>query len=232
LNGFNCRIWDNSRILVLGPRQTGKSTAAAVRVLHEAMSHSDSTILLASASGRQSGQILEKTRQMARKLDVEIFSPPPKCDGFRLANGAQIISLPDSEETIRGFSAPRLIVVDEAAFASADVFKALEPMLSVSAGTIMLLTTPNGQTGYFYEQWHDDKAPWTRIMGTIADCPRIKPEAIQAMRKTMSKDDFAQEFECKFIAAGGQFISRETFRKCLRDDFDLFLPEYDKQQAE
>ena len=39
------------RILVLAPRQTGKSTAAAVRVIHEAVHKENASILLASASG-------------------------------------------------------------------------------------------------------------------------------------------------------------------------------------
>ena len=47
------------------------------------------------------------------------------------------------------------------------------------------------------------------------------------MRKTTAKDVFAQEFECEFVAAGGQIISLETLRKCYRTDFDLFDPEYD-----
>src|SRR5205085_4616170 len=80
-----------NRILILAPRQTGKSTAVAVRVLHEAMSHDDAVILLASASGRQSGQIMEKARKMAKSLSLEILPPPNKCDGFRLANGSEII---------------------------------------------------------------------------------------------------------------------------------------------
>ena len=220
----------NKRIMVLAPRQTGKSTAAAVRALHEAVHYDESTILLASASGRQSGQILQKTRQLARKLGLEFGPPPPKCDGFTLANGASVIALPDSEETIRGFSAPRLIIVDEAAFASEDVFKALEPMLTVSGGTIMLLSTPNGQTGYFYDQWHASNSPWARIFGTIEDCPRVDKQAIEDMKRTMAKADFQQEFECKFKAASGQFISIETIRKCLRNDFELFCPDFDAEE--
>ena len=95
----------SNRILILAPRQTGKSTAVAVRVLFEAMCHDHSVILLASASSRQSGQIMEKVRKMAKSLNLEILPPPPKCDGFSLANGAEIVALPDNEETIRGFSA-------------------------------------------------------------------------------------------------------------------------------
>ena len=213
------------RLLILGPRQTGKSTAAAIRALYEAIHHNNAVILLASASGRQSGQIMEKARAMARSLNHKILPPPNKCDGFRLANGAGIIALPDNDAKIRGFSAPRLIIVDEAAFASPEIFTALDPMLSVSGGTIMLLSTPNGQTGYFYEQWHAEKSPWVKIQSKLEDCPRINPETIERIRQTMSKEDFEQEFECKFVAAGGQFISRETFRKCLRNDFEPFFPE-------
>ena len=174
--------------MILAPRQTGKSTAVAVRVLHEAMSHDDAVILLASASGRQSGQIMEKARKMAKSLNLEILPPPNKCDGFRLANGSEIIALPDNEETIRGFSAPRLIVVDEAAFASEDVFKALEPMLTVSNGTFILLSTPNGQSGYFYEQWHAENGPWKKLQGSLERCPRVNQEAIENIRKTTAKD--------------------------------------------
>ena len=218
----------NTRILVLGPRQAGKSTAAAVRVLHEAVHKPNATILLASASGRQSGQILHKTRQMARFMDIELFTAPPQCEGFTLANGASVIALPDNEEKIRCFSAPSLIVVDEAAFASDTLFTALEPMLSVSNGTLMLLSTPNGQTGYFYEKWHQQNSPWTRILGTLEDCPRISEEAIKKLRESMSEETFQQEFDCQFVAAGGQYISLETFRKCLRDDFDLFAPDWER----
>jgi hypothetical protein len=44
----------------------------------------------------------------------------------------------------------------------------------------------------------------------------------------MPKADFEQEFECKFVASSGQFISVETFRKCLRDDFEPFCPGWDE----
>ena len=170
---------------------------------------------------------MEKARKMAQGLDLKILPPPPKCDGFTLTNGSQIVSLPDSEETIRGFSAPRMIVVDEAAFASESVFQALEPMLLVSNGTLIILSTPNGQTGYFYDQWHADPSPWTKVMGSLERCPRVSPEAIETIRKSVSKDIFEQEFECKFVPASGQVISLETLRKCYRDDFDLFDPDYD-----
>jgi hypothetical protein len=92
----------------------------------------------------------------------------------------------------------------------------------------MLLSTPNGQVGYFYEQWHLQDNHWTNIFGTLEDCPRVNTKAIEGMRKSMAKADFEQEFECKFVASSGQFISVETFRKCLRDDIPPFCPGWDE----
>ena len=75
----------------------------------------------------------------------------------------------------------------KSAFASDTAYKALEPMLTVSNGTLMLLSTPNGQLGYFYEQWHLPDSPWTKIFGTLDDCPRVNKDAIEGMRKSMAK---------------------------------------------
>jgi len=60
-------------------------------------------------------------------------------------NGARIIGLPGSEATIRGFSAVSLLLVDEAARVSDDLYKAIRPMLAVSAGELWLMSTPFGK---------------------------------------------------------------------------------------
>jgi hypothetical protein len=212
-------------VLMLGGRQTGKSTAAAVRVVHEAINNAESTILLAGPTGRQSGQIMVKSRQIAKRLGLSTAAPPPGCDGFKLPNGSNIVSLPDSEATIRGFSAPRLIIVDEAAYASGELIAALKPMLAVSNGRMMLLSTPNGQSGYFYDKWHEENGPFQKILCKASDCARISPETLESMRQTMTVDEFNQEFNCEFLAAPGQFIPRELYRRSVRDDIKPMFEE-------
>jgi hypothetical protein len=214
-----------TRLMVLAPRQVGKTAAAAVRAAWEAINSENSLILLASASGRQSGQILAKTRVILSELGEDLLPPPPQSTGFTLANGTSVLAVPDSPETIRGYSAPKLIIVDEAAFATKELFTALDPMMTVSGGTIMLLSTPNGQTGYFYDQWHAKEGPWRRIQTTLEACPRINKEAIEQIKKTMSKEEFQSEFECKFVPNGEGFISREVYRACLDPTVELFLPD-------
>lgn len=212
-------------ILVLGGRQTGKSTAAAIRVIHEALHNDNSTILLAGPTGRQSGHIMVKSRAIAKSLGLALGAPPPGCDGFRLPNGSEVISLPDNEATIRGFSAPRLIVVDEAAYTSDAVIKALKPMLSVSNGAIILLTTPNGQSGYFYDRWHDKSADTHRIFCPSSQCARIDENVLKSMSQSMSAAEFKREFECEFLAGAQQAIPRDLYRRNLRNDIKPMFEE-------
>jgi hypothetical protein len=49
-----------------------------------------------------------------------------------LANGARLVSLPGDPDTLRGYSAPKLIIKDEAALVSDAMQAALDPMLASS----------------------------------------------------------------------------------------------------
>ena len=144
------------RTLILGARQAGKSTATALKVLWEAIQNPGRQILLAAPSSRQSGQIGQKARAAAHRLYGKKVKSVP--EGFELPNGTQILSLPDSEETVRGFSNPYLIVVDEAAFVTDDIYRALLPTQATGTANVILLSTANGQSGFFFEQWVEESA--------------------------------------------------------------------------
>jgi phage FluMu gp28-like protein len=91
---------------------------------------------------------------------------------IELANGSRIVCLPGKEQTIRGFSGVNLLVVDEAARVSEDLYQAIRPMLAVSGGRIILLSTPYGEQGFFYETWRN-RENWHRAKVTAPECPRI-----------------------------------------------------------
>ncbi len=219
---------ESKDILVLGSRQTGKSTAAALRALYEALNDDGSTVLLAGPSGRQSGHIMTRSREFAQQLGLTLGAPPPGCDGYKLPNGSKIISLPDNNTTVRGFSAPRLIIIDEAAFASDELITALRPMLAVSDGRMMLLTTPNGQSGYFYEKWHEQNDEVHKILCRADQCTRIDAKTLAGFRASMTTAEYAQEFDCQFQAEGTEGIPRETFRKNISPDIKPMFEEYNE----
>ena len=61
--------------------------------------------------------------------------------------------LPGQEKTIRGFSGVTLIIEDEASRVDDTLYRAVRPMLAVSGGRLILMSTPYGQTGHFFEEW-------------------------------------------------------------------------------
>jgi hypothetical protein len=69
-------------------------------------------------------------------------------------------SLPGVEDTVRGFSAVSLMLIDEAAPVNDDLYKTVRPMLAVGDGDLWLMSTPNGQRGFFYNEWMDGGDRW------------------------------------------------------------------------
>jgi hypothetical protein len=96
---------------------------------------------------------------------------------MELANGSRIVSLPGDEQTIRGYSGVALLAIDEAARVPDDLYRAVRPMLAVSGGRLVCLSTPYGKRGWFFETWKGGSG-WQRARITADQCPRITPEVL------------------------------------------------------
>jgi hypothetical protein len=63
---------------------------------------------------------------------------------MHLPNGSRIEALPGSEKTVCAFSGTSVLILDEAAGVDDKLYYAARPMLAVSRGSLMMLTTPYG----------------------------------------------------------------------------------------
>ena len=135
---------------------------------------------------------------------------------------SRIVALPGHDpKTIRGFSSPRLIVVDEAAFVLDETYAALVPMLAASPeGRIALLSTPFLQQGFFYAAWHGF-GNWERYEVPSRDCPRISATWLEERRRE-DPLKFAREYECSWSAGADCLFSDELLNRITRDDYELF----------
>ncbi len=139
-----------------------------------------------------------------------------------LANGARVVSLPGDPDTLRGYSAPKLIIKDEAAYVSDAMQAALDPMLAVSKGRLIEMSSPNGKRGHFYENWQGGiDVERIKIIGR--ECPRIGAEILEKMRQKLGPMLFSQEFEGEFIDAESSAFSSEMIELALVDDFERFI---------
>ena len=192
-------------------RQWGKSTVVAAKALHHAVHNPDSLILVAAPSMRQSVEFLKKARQFVRKLGFPVKGDGENKASIVLPNQSRILGVPDNEDTVRCFSGPALLLVDEASRVSDGLYHSLRPMLATSNGALWLMSTPNGKQGFFYEAWTQDGA-WTRIQATAEQCPRIPKDFLDEERRTISSGLFRQEYCCEFVAAEGALFDEDLLR--------------------
>ena len=74
---------------------------------------------------------VRKTAGFLKRLEpVEELEEDNK-SSCTLANGARVVSLPGDPDTLRGYSAPKLIIKDDAAYVSDTMQAALDRMLAV-----------------------------------------------------------------------------------------------------
>jgi hypothetical protein len=215
----------SSRKLILNvTRQGGKSSIIAILSLHRALFFSGSLILLLSPSLRQSSLLFRKVVEFMSRLEDRPVLTERNRLSMQFASGSRIVSLPSTEGTVRGFSSVALIVVDEAAQVNDQLFKSISPMLAVSGGRLVLMSTPFGERGFFWETYATGGPTWERIEMKASDCPRISKEFLAEERASLGENWYAQEYECKFVSTINQVFSREMVMAAMSADVKpLFL---------
>jgi hypothetical protein len=191
------------RVLLNCSRQSGKSTAAAALALHTLLFRPGSLVLLAAPTLRQSDELYRKVLAAYAALDRPVAARSKTTTHLELTNGSRLVALPGNEATIRSFSRVALVLLDEAARVPDDVYGAVRPMLAVSAGRLVCLSTPFGCRGFFHREWLDHDAHWLRLRVPWQDCPRILPAFIEQERRSLGDAWVRQEYECSFESTSG-----------------------------
>jgi phage terminase large subunit len=157
--------------------------------------------------------------------------PPPLVKGFNenelrveLTNGSafQIIGTDDAHR-VRGTN-PIMCLFSEYALQSPVAWDYLSPILAENRGVAAFATTPQGRN-HAYKLWEDaTRDPeWFTSRRTVAETlrdaegedgqPVIGEKELEAERRRMPPELFAQEYECSFQAAmPGSYYARELLR--------------------
>ena len=212
-----------SRYILLNcSRGAGKSRVTSALALHTALFEPASLILLISRAQRQSKELLRYVKQGYRAVDKPIAATHSTDTMLELKNGSRILALPGKEETIRTFQGVRLLILDEAARIPDMLYSSVRPMVGVSRGRTVCLSTPFGQRGFFWRSWCDHTGPWTRFRITWKDCPRLTEDFIEQERRQFGDSWVSQEYECDFTACEGRVYPE--FDDCLITDWPEEIP--------
>lgn len=179
-------------------RQTGKSTVTAILALHAAIFKAPSTTVIISPSLSQSSESLKKVKALLSVMQDRPAISKDNESRLEFQNGSRIIALPGSTVTSRGFSAVDMLIIDEASRVIDEIYYSVRPLVAVSNGRIVILSTPYGKRGFFYQTWVDGGTGWDRIMIQATDCSRITAEFLDEERRALGQRYYSQEYECAF----------------------------------
>jgi Terminase large subunit, T4likevirus-type, N-terminal len=216
-----------ARVLLNCCRQSGKSTMAAILALHQALTDPGSLVLILAPAERQAKELFSKVSEAYRAFGHVVPAESYRKLGMELANGSRIEALPGSERTVRGFSGVDLLIVDEAARVDDALYYAVRPMLAVSGGRLMMLSTPYGKRGVFYEEWTGGEAG-ERYEVPASQCPRIPPAFLATERRSMPEWWYAQEYGCEFRETEDQLFTHEMIEGARDDALEEYRFEGDE----
>lgn len=209
------------RILLNCSRQVGKSTTTATLADHTAFYEPGSLILLLSPSLRQSQELFRKCLDVYRALDRPVPADAENALSLELETGSRIVSLPGKEGTIRGMSGVRLLIIDEASRVPDALYKSVRPMLAVSGGRLVLLSSPFGARGFFWEEWKG-RARWDYYEVPATECPRISPEFLEEERDRLGDWWFQQEYMCKFMDAQSAAFRSVDLERVINSEVEVW----------
>ena len=211
-------------------RQVGKTEVCAKDAGDFATSHSKATILMIAPTERQAGILFEKTLAYLFdnfKLQIKTGKDRPTKSKIELKNNTKIICIPcGSEGTgIRGYTIHRLYA-DEASRIPENVWSAVTPQLLTTGGDMILLSTPFGREGFFFNMWKSDNFSHfyanseevirnRKISDTWSELQRehaLKFLADEKLR--MTRMEYQQEYVGEFVEDLMQLFKDELIRKC------------------
>ena len=185
----------------------------------------NSNILIISPNYSLSQISFDLQRNLIKHFDLEVVKDNAKDKVIQLTNGSTIrMGSVNQVDSVVGRSYD-LIIFDEAALADGkEAFNvALRPTLDKENSKAIFISTPRGKNNWFaefFERGYSEKFPeWISIKATYRDNPTMSEVDIEEARNSMSKAEFAQEYEADFNTYEGQIwnFNRETCVGNLKD---------------
>lgn len=206
-------------------RQAGKSTLAAVLATHQVLYRPGSLVIVVSPTQRQSAELFRKALDVYAAAGRSVPAQAETRQYLELHNGSRLLSLPGAEGTVRGYSSPRLVLLDEASRVDDGLIESLLPMLIRSNGRLLALSTPAGRRGWWWTAWSEGGDSWSRLLITADDCPRLNTAALEAQRQALlSESKFRQEFYGEFLEVDDAVFRHEDVYGALDDTVEPLFP--------
>lgn len=212
------RDW-RSRVILNWGRQSGKSTVAAVKMLHTTVLFPNQTAVWVSAVKEHSAEVFTRMRGFLEGMGIAVKGQKGMELSIVLPNGSRILGLAARDVSVRSYTA-HLLVIDEAAQVKDPVHDAATALLAVNSGVLWVLGTPRGMNGRFYEIIRDgDEQEWKKSKRKTSECGRVSAEFLESERRLKGDAVVEREYECEFQRDGQSLLQEDDIRKLFRKNW-------------
>jgi hypothetical protein len=109
------------------------------------------------------------------------------------------------------------------------LYYSIRPMLAVSGGRLVCLSTPFGKRGFFHHEWTEGQE-WEKIKITANQCPRISATFLAEEKASMPANWYASEYLCEFTDMDDAVFAYDDIMGALSTDIQpLFGPEHEAE---
>jgi len=191
---------ESKRVIAICGRQVGKSTTAAVSLIHFAVTNPKTTSIIVSSTLRQSMETFDKV------VGFLLDSPLKKSVIYKsrtrivLSNGARIVCLPCGRygHSLRGYTVHRAFL-DEAPVMPEDVISnVIFPMLATTNGTLWMMGTPWSKDHITYRAFMDTQG-WSVYHLPSSISPLITKQFLDEQLRLIGEERFRLEYLAEFV---------------------------------
>lgn len=207
--------------VVVAARQVGKSVWSAYEVLRTALDRPGSYSAVLAPTYQIAQTAIDRIRNLAAEVPGVEWKEQKK--RFVLANGSTIaVFSADRKEVVRGPTIDGVLWVDEGAYLSEKAYEAALGALSAGGGRVIITTTPAGKN-WVYKEFVSRDPGNASLRFRSSDSPYCNPDRVARLRKKMSVEKAAQEFDAVFV---------ENLLLAFPDASSLFVPGFPSRKDE
>ena len=224
----------SKRIVVVFPRQSGKTTTLSIRMIHFALRNSHTTTLIVSPGLRQSMLVMDciqdqigRMSEERRKRHIKLLQRTV----IRCRNGSRIVALPCDPKTLRGYTASE-VLIDEAAFIRDDetiFYNVLFPMLQTTNGTLIASSTPWGKDSVFYRFTQEPAFSKHYVkIGEVVKEGLTTEAFVEEMRQRTPSERFRREYLAEFVEDELAYFSQKLIAQCIDSELAPITDDWTK----
>lgn len=194
--------------VVKAKRQVGKSILAVVTMLFYAFTQEYSISVCVEPTLSQCRRVFKQIVNSVGGEDSPVIkSANATLLSLEFTNGSEILfKSAEQKEALRGMTVKRgILIIDEAAYITDDIFEIVYPVVDANHCPTMLISTPLFQSGEFYAKYMDGldggivkSYDWSKYDTSCF----LSDERLEYYRRTISPLKFRSEYLGEFISEG------------------------------